>query len=94
MDQSQILNMQQANYERELQHKAQMADLEATFLRKSVKAAEVGMLTNVHKKRYGNQTGTVTRILTNGRVCFLEIAWADGTTTQSLPYMVTVVEGK
>ena len=90
MDQEQMYRMQQEQHDAATNTAAQAADLTTTFLHKRVKATPAGMLTKAHKKKYKNQTGVVTNILT-GPVCGLRIAWEDGSESQSLPYMVEVV---
>lgn len=90
MDQAHLFRMQQEQHDTATHLSAQVADLTATFLHKRVKATEAGMLTRAHKKQYENQTGVVADILI-GQVAGLEIAWEDGSTSQSLPYMVELV---
>ena len=90
MDQAQIFKMQQDQHDQAMNQAAQVLDLKAKFLNKRVAPSELGMLTAGHKKQYANQTGIVNGILV-GPVCGLQIAWEDGTESQSLPYMVTLV---
>ncbi len=90
MDQDQLFRMQQEQYNKAIQQAAQVADLTAKYLNKRVRPSKAGMLTAGHKKQYANQTGIVNSILV-GPVCCLEIVWEDGTVSQSLPYMVTLV---
>ena len=89
MDQAQLFRIQQEQYNKAMNQAAQMLDLKTKYLDKRVKAVEAGMLTRSHRKQYADQTGIVVNILV-GPVCGLEIAWEDGSTSQSLPYMVTL----
>ena len=91
MDQDQLFRMQQENYILSVQQAAQVADLTKKYLDKRIRSSEAGMLTAGHRKKYADQTGTVTEILV-GDVCGLGIVWEDGSASQSLPYMVTLVE--
>jgi hypothetical protein len=90
MDNAKFFAMQQEMYDRQRRQEASLADLKKTYLHKTVKAAAAGMLAKAHR-RYENQTGVVGGIIA-GPVCGLEINWEDGSTTHSLPYMVTVVD--
>lgn len=87
MDQTRMYRMQQEQHDQAANQAAQVIDLRAKYLDKRVAPSKLGMLTARHK----NQTGIVVSILV-GPVCGLEIAWEDGSTSQSLPYMVTLVE--
>jgi len=88
MNQARLFKMQQDQYDQATHLKAQVADLTATFLFKRVRPSAVGMLT----AKRGNQTGVVSDILVGPQIAGLEIAWEDGSESQSLPYMVEVVE--
>ena len=90
MDQDQLFRRQQEQYNAAATLAAQVADLTTTFLHKRVRAAQAGMLTRGHKKKFSDQTGIVNAIVA-GQVAGLEVAWEDGSTTNSLPYMVEVV---
>lgn len=91
MDQAQLYRMQQEQHDQATNQAAQVVDLTATFLNKRVKPSKAGMLTSGYKKHYENLTGVVKNILV-GPVCGLEIAWEDGSTSQSLAYMVEITE--
>lgn len=91
MDQTRMYQMQQEQHEQATNQAAQVLDLKAKYLDKRIRASKLGMLTARHKKQYANQTGIVVGVLV-GPTCGLEIAWEDGTTSNSLPYMVTLVE--
>jgi len=91
MDQTRLYQMQQEQHDQAESQLAQVTDLKAEYMNKRVKSADLGMLTKAHKAKYGKQTGIVTGILV-GPVCGLQIAWEDGSESQSLPYMVTLVE--
>lgn len=90
MDQTRMYRMQQEQHDQAANQAAQVIDLRAKYLDKRVAPSKLGMLTARHKKQYANQTGIVVDILV-GPVCGLEIAWEDGSTSQSLPYMVTLI---
>lgn len=85
------MEAQQRRYDASRTAASQVADLTATFLHKRVRATKAGMLTKAHRKKYSGKTGVVSRIVT-GQVAGLEIVWEDGSTSQSLPYMVTLTE--